>query len=194
MQDIEPYFRWRDQYIASEDKRSPFYGRNYSEMYYSNAIYNYYIHPQWDDMDSETLYLKIIFVDYIERLAIIEFIGEWNDAIQNDIMYLKRRVIEKLMDHEIRYFILIMDNVLNFHGSDDCYYEEWNEEISDEGGWIAMLGIMDHVEDELKSTGLHHYIHFGPEYNDIEWRRLEPNSLLYAVQHIIQRQSKRLRY
>jgi len=47
MQDIEPYYRWRDLYIADEDELSPFYGREYSEFEYTNTIYNYYIHPQW---------------------------------------------------------------------------------------------------------------------------------------------------
>ncbi len=44
-------------------------------------------------MGSETLYLKILFVDYDERYAIIELIGEWNDAINNDIMLLKRDIV-----------------------------------------------------------------------------------------------------
>ncbi|MBK7182072.1 MAG: hypothetical protein IPH89_03595 [Bacteroidetes bacterium] len=47
MQDIEPYYNWRHHYIASEDERSPFYEREYSEFEYTNAIYNYLIHPQW---------------------------------------------------------------------------------------------------------------------------------------------------
>lgn len=193
MQDIEPYFKWRDQYVASEDKYSPFYGRHYNEFQYSNTIYNFYIHPQWDTIESETLYLKILFVDYREQFAVIELIGEWNDAIQNDVMYLKRQVIEKLMTHDINHFILILDNVLNFHGSDDCYYEEWNEEISESGGWIVMLGVMDHIEDELKQTGLQHYVHFGDIFNDIEWRRLDPSNLYLAVDQAMHRQTKRLR-
>ena len=86
MQDIEPYYRWRDLYIADEDELSPFYGREYSEFEYTNTIYNYYIHPQWDDFGSSTLYLKVLFVDYEIGYAIIEMIGEWNDAINNDIM------------------------------------------------------------------------------------------------------------
>ncbi|MEP7266923.1 MAG: hypothetical protein ABI844_04795 [Saprospiraceae bacterium] len=193
MQDIEPYFRWRDQYISSEDSRSPFYKVRYSEMYYTHQIYNYYIHPQWDDMDSETLYLKILYVDYVERYAIIEFIGEWNDAIQNDIMYLKRKVIEKLTGQNIIYFVLIMDNVLNFHSSDDCYYEEWYEEISDEGGWITMLGVSEHVEDEMASAGLQYYINFDEDFNDIEWRKMEPGGLIHVVNKTIHNQMKRLR-
>ena len=64
MQDIEPYYQWRELYIASEDELSPFHGVVYSEFEFSNTVYNYFIHPQWDDFGSNTLYLKIIFVDY----------------------------------------------------------------------------------------------------------------------------------
>lgn len=194
MQDIEPFFRWRDQYISSEDPHSPFYKAKYSEMYYTHAIYNYLIHPQWDDIDAETLFLKIIFVDYNDRFAIIEFIGEWNDAIQNDIMFVKRKVIEKLLNHGIIYFVLILDNVLNFHGSDDCYYEEWYEEVSDEGGWITMLGVQTHLEDEMVSTGLQHFVHFGDELNDIEWRKMDPGGIIHKINQTLGRQLKRLKY
>ena len=45
---------------------------------------------QWDDFGSSTLYIKILFADYDGGFAIIELIGEWNDAINNDIMLLKR--------------------------------------------------------------------------------------------------------
>ncbi len=193
MQDIEPYFKWRDQYVASDDTRSPYYGQQYSEFHYSHAIYNYYIHPQWDDMDSETLYLKILLVDYLEGFAIIEFIGEWNDAIQNDIMYLKRKVIEKMQKHGIFRFVLIMDNVLNFHSSDDCYYEEWHEDVIEEGGWVAMIGVMDHMQEELKQSGIQYYVQFGEELNNIDWRRLEPATIIQAIENVIHTQKKRLR-
>jgi len=193
MQDIEPFFKWRDQYVAAEDPQSPFFKRQYSEFEFTHTIYNYYIHPQWDDIDSNTLYLKILFADYSERFAIIELIGEWNDAIQNDIMYLKRNVIEKLIQEGIIYYILILDNVYNFHSSDDCYYEEWLDDLSEEGGWITMLGVMEHLEEEMVSVGLQYYVHFGKQYNTIEWRRLDPMVLFAAVEKSMQRESKRLR-
>ena len=79
MHDIEPYYRWRDDYIAAEDERSPFFETEYSEFEFDKMIYNYYIHPQWDCFGSQTLYIKILFVDYDRQYAIIEFIGEWND-------------------------------------------------------------------------------------------------------------------
>ena len=57
MHDIEPYYSWRHLYIASEDHDSPFYRREYSEFEFTHAIYNYLIHPQWDEIGSSTLYL-----------------------------------------------------------------------------------------------------------------------------------------
>lgn len=73
------------------------------------------IHPQWDHFGSNTLYIKILFVDYAEGFCIIELIGEWNDALYNDIMQLKREVLEILMDCRINRFVIIGENVMNFH-------------------------------------------------------------------------------
>jgi len=81
MHTVEPFYEWRDYYIASEDSNSPFFENTYSEFEFSNSIYNFYIHPQWDSIDSPTLFLKILFADYNDGFAIIELIGEWNDAI-----------------------------------------------------------------------------------------------------------------
>ena len=67
MHTLEPYYAWRNHYIASNDARSPFHERQYSEFEYSTKIYNYYIHPQWDSFQSQTLFCKILFADYDER-------------------------------------------------------------------------------------------------------------------------------
>jgi hypothetical protein len=48
MHEIEPYFQWRHLYIADEDPKSIFFGQTYSEFEFSQTVYNYYIHPQWD--------------------------------------------------------------------------------------------------------------------------------------------------
>lgn len=173
MHTLEPHYKWRLEYIASEDKHSPFYGRIYSEFEFSTKIYNYYIHPQWDDFGSETLYVKILYVNYFDNYAILELIGEWNDCLHNDIMLLKQGVIDRLQEHGISKFILITENVLNFHGSDDCYYEEWYEDIADDEGWVCLVGVLDHVVDEMEEYGLQHYINFGPDYN-INWRPQKP--------------------
>jgi hypothetical protein len=34
MHDIEPFYLWQPLYQSNEDKRSPFYGRTYSEIYF----------------------------------------------------------------------------------------------------------------------------------------------------------------
>ena len=107
MHEIEPFYNWRHLYVSEEDERSPFYGRIYSEFEYTQTIYNYYIHPQWDDFGSRTLYLKVLLADYDEQYVIIELFGEWNDAIENDIMNLKREVTDKFFEAGITKFILI---------------------------------------------------------------------------------------
>ena len=94
MHDIEPFYNWRHIYSSEEDERSPFYGRVYSEFEFTQTIYNYYIHPQWDDFGSRTMYCKVLMADYEEQYIVLELIGEWNDAIENDIMTLKRDVID----------------------------------------------------------------------------------------------------
>ena len=104
MHDLEPHFAWLNQYSAADDQRSPFYQREYSEFYFDKTVYNYLIHPQWDQFGSNTLYIKILFADYQDKFAIIEMIGEWNDALYNDIMTLKREVLELMMAEGINKF------------------------------------------------------------------------------------------
>lgn len=177
---------WRDYYIASEDEKSPFFGREYSEFEFSNAIYNYVIHPQWDEMGSSTLYTKILYADYDLRFAVIELIGEWNDCVTNDIMYLKRNVIDPLQKEGINQFVIICENVLNFHGDEDYYYEEWWDDIIEDDGWIVLLNLLFHVETEMYNTRLDSYMHFGEEFNDFNWRQLLPQILHYKINLMLQ--------
>ncbi|MFN4082898.1 MAG: hypothetical protein ACK4K9_04645 [Bacteroidia bacterium] len=185
MQELEPFYRWRDIYQSENDRLSPFYKREYSEFEYSNKVYNYFIHPQWDEFGSSTLYLKILYVDYNKQFAIIELIGEWNDAINNDIMWLKREVVEHLLDNKINKFILIGENVLNFHSSDDSYYEEWFQDVDD--GWIAALNFQTHVLNEFRSSNIDYYLNFGGELDEINWRKFNPMQLYSKVNRILSR-------
>jgi hypothetical protein len=189
MHELEPFYNWQHLYIASEDEDSPFYGAEYSEFTFTNTVYNYYIHPQWDDMGSETMYLKILFVDYDEKYAIIELIGEWNDAINNDIMLLKRDIIDELVYHGINKYIIIGENVLNFHHSDDSYYEEWFEDVQENDGWIAFINFREHILKEFKVANLDYYFITGGELNDFEWRKFSPGQVFGNISKII---SKRL--
>ena len=183
MQDIEPYYSWSHLYTAAEDELSPFYGRVYSEFEYSNTIYNYYIHPQWDDFGSSTLYVKVLFVDYEVGYSIIEMIGEWNDAINNDIMTIKRDLIDLMIQHGIDKYILIGENVLNFHASDDCYYQEWFDDT--EEGWIVALNFRDYIKDEFNKNSIDYYLVFGGELDEMLWRIHSPNELYERIVEII---------
>lgn len=185
MHTIEPFYNWIEQYSAAEDPRSPLYGAENNLMAYTHNIYGYYIHPQWDDMDSETLFLKILFADYDLGYCIIEFIGEWNDTLHNDIMQLKRNIIDPLLQEGIKQFILIGENVFNFHGSDDSYYEEWFEDV--EEGWITAICFPDFVLNEMKNYNLDYYINFGGTLENINWRTLEPQVLYHRIDSVIQK-------
>ena len=194
MHDIEPYYKWEQKYSSSEDKDSPFYGREYNEFAYTQKIYNYYIHPQWDSFGSETLYGKLLFADYDEQYAILELIGEWNDCLHNDVMFLKRNVIDPMIKKGITKFAIVMENVLNFHGDDDCYYEEWYDDVKDEGGWICLINQHEHVRHEMETTGLQYYLSLGGEYNCISWRNKEPHFLILQLETLLSIQVKQLRY
>jgi hypothetical protein len=185
MHDLEPYYNWRSHYVAAEDKRSPFYQREYSEFTFTDAIYDHYIHPQWDNIGSPTLFIKILFADYDEGFAIIEVFGEWNDLLHNDIMTLKREIVEDLMHEGVSKFILIGENVLNFHASDDCYYEEWFDEVEDENGWIAMLNFREHVVQDLTEASIDSYFVMGGQLEEFAWRTYRPLQLFQKVKSYV---------
>ncbi len=184
MHNIEPFYNWRHLYTAEEDKRSPFYGRIYSEFEFSQTVYNYYIHPQWDEFGSRTLYMKIIYVEYELSFAVIELIGEWNDAIENDIMILKRDVIDKMEEEGITKFILIAENVLNFHSGDKDYYEEWFDETNEKNGWVVALNMPEATQHDFRKRKLNYYI----ELMEIPgWRVFKPEHLFARINEELSR-------
>ncbi len=183
MQDIEPYFNWRHLYTSEDDKFSPFFKRSYSEFEYSQTVYNYYIHPQWDEFGSRTLYMKVLFVDYELSYAIIELMGEWNDAIENDIMTLRREIMDHLFAHRITKFILIAENVLNFHSSDDSYYEDWKDQLSDDNGWVVILNMPEQSKYDFKKARLLNYISL---LELPQWRTLKPEFIFSEIDREMQ--------
>ena len=178
MHNLEPFYNWRHIYVSEEDQKSPFFGREYSEFEFTHTVYNYYIHPQWDDFGSRTLYLKVLLADYEEKYAIIELMGEWNDAVENDIMELKREVLEKFMYERINKFILIGENVLNFHSSDSEYYKELYEETMEENGWVVCLDMPEQSQYDFRRAHLDRYI----ELIELEnWRTYKPFHLFKKI-------------
>ncbi len=187
MHTIEPYYKRRGLYVASEDPLSPFFEREYSEFEFTEKLYNHFIHPQWDNFGSQTLFSKILFADYAEGFAIIELLGEWNDLLYNDIMTFKRELAEPLMTQGISKFVLIGENILNFHHSDDCYYDEWFEEVNDQDGWISLLNLRTHVIEDFSRAGIDRFFVLGGKLNQLNWRTLHPVQVFQQIDQLVMR-------
>lgn len=179
MHQIEPFYLWRDIYSSDQDPDSLNYKQEYSEFHYTNKVYNYLLHPQWDTFGSDTLFYKLLYADYEQEFCIIELIGEWNDAINNDIMLFKTELIDHLVDLGIQNFAIIAENVLNFHAIADDYYQAWKEDI--EGG-IYIINALPHVLDEMNDYRLHYYLTYGGRLNEIDWRLIKPDTLLELLE------------
>ena len=109
-------------------------------------------------------------------------IGEWNDAIENDIMTLKRDVIDAMMLEGINKFILITENVLNFHSGDKDYYQEWQEENTENGGWAIALNMSEPAQYDFRRKKLNNYI----ELIDLpDWRIYKPYHLFKKINDIV---------
>lgn len=185
MHTLEPYHGWSKYYQTHLDPESPYYGKEYHYELYTDTIYGYYIDPAWDYIGSETLYIKLLWIDYDRGAAIMELIGEWNDALHNDVMHLKRNIVDHFSPLGINRFILLGEHVFNFHGSDDSYYEEWSDEV--EEGWIAAVAFHEHVLQEWSQYGIDQYVVSGGTLQIDDWRTKKPHVLLEQVEHLVRR-------
>jgi len=79
---------------------------------------------------------------------------------------------------------LIGENVLNFHASDDEYYQEWFEDVS-EDGWIAAINFRQHVLDEMQRANIDYYLLFGGELNELNWRIFRPQQLALKIDNVV---------
>ena len=100
-------------------------------------------------------------------------------------MYLKRNVADHLSLNGIDKYILIGENVYNFHGSDDCYYEEWFDDVDE--GWIAAINFRDFIFEEWKKYAIDSYINFVGNLNIANWRAMTPLAFCERVKSIISR-------
>jgi len=90
-----------------------------------------------------------------------------------------------LVAEGITKYILIGENIMNFHGSDDEYYAEWFEEIED--GWIAAVNFREHVLEEWKKFNLDYYINFGGTLEVLNWRTMSPQMFCKSVEGLIKK-------
>ena len=93
-------------------------------------------------------------------------------------MQLKRSVIDLMQAKGISKFILITENVLNFDSSDTDYYEEWNEEIADAGGWIVAVNMPEQTRYDFTRSRITRYVHL---IDRPQWRTFQPGDFFQAV-------------
>jgi hypothetical protein len=93
-------------------------------------------------------------------------------------MQLKRSIIDPLIDKGIYKFILISENVMNFHSSDDAYYEEWYDDIKDEGGWIAAIDMPQQTQYDFTRSHIDKYVKLFEHPN---WRTFQPQHLFHLI-------------
>ena len=85
-------------------------------------------------------------------------LGEWNDAIENDIMELKREVADKFMEEGILNLYWLPKTYSTFHSGDKDYYQEWFEEVTDESGWIVSLNMPQATQHDFKKAKINYYV------------------------------------
>ncbi len=179
MHTIEPFYNWQYLYNATDDAQSIYYGKVHSEFTFSKTIYNYYVHPQWDYIGSETLYIKVLCTDYEDGYTIIETIGEWNDAIADDSMIIKRKLVDPLIEQGITKFIFITENLLNYYNGDDAYYEEWYDDIKDDGGYIVWLNLNEASMHDFVRGKIKRYVLLKELVN---WRTFKPQQVIEKLE------------
>jgi len=177
---VEPFYGWEKYYISHLDERSPYYGVEYNQLYYDRQVYQYLAHPQWDEVGSESLLVKILFADYDQGLAIIELFGVWNDLLLNDFRLLLEACLEPLYHEGVSRFVLVMENVLNVYPGSDEYYEAFEEDL--EEGWVCMLRAREHVKKEFEKNDLDQYFFWSDQLDAIPWRKQKPHRLVELIE------------
>ena len=68
--------------------------------------------------------------------------------------------------------------MLNFHSSDDSYYEEWREQLEDTGGWVVIIDMPAQSQYDFKQARLTNYV----ELVDFpQWRTLKPDIIYQQI-------------
>lgn len=179
MFDVEPFYGWHHLYISEEDENSPFYGMVYNAFEFDRYIYTFPAHPLWDTIDSESLLIKVLFVDYSGGYAIIELIGEWNDLFENDFKLFTENCLLAFTAAGIDKFILICENVFNIYLENDEYYNAFQDEIPD--GWIALIRARDAVLEEITRYGLSGVFYWTKELDLMSWRKMKPDDIFEKI-------------
>lgn len=185
---IQPFYHWREYYDPELDRKSPFHYPRYQDTMQFSVSYNQVIHPEWEDIGSEGLFMKVLFADYYEGCAILEGMGDWNDCTDIDIKSILENLIHPLFQEGVSRFLLIGENILNFHGDYPDYYEEIRDLLEDDGGYFMLLNLRQHVIEEMKSHEVNHFTWMGEQMQLVNWRTMQPLHVVAAAEEKITKQ------
>jgi hypothetical protein len=180
-EDIEPYFGWLHLYSHEQDEHSPFHDVEHNLFEYDRHIYTFNAHPLWDTIDSESLLVKILYVDYHTGFAIIELLGEWNDLFDNDFRLLIENCLQYLTDFEVYRFIFICENVFNIYLQDDDYYQAFYEDLIENEGWMCLLKARPMVIEEFERYNIGRFFYWNAQHDELKWRKLHPLQLYQTI-------------
>ena len=99
-------------------------------------------------------------------------------------MELKREVTDVFFKEGITKFILITENVLNFHSGDKDYYQEWFEEVTDENGWVVIVNMPEQTQYDFRRASLQRYLELMQIDN---WRTYKPFHLFKKIDEQMQK-------
>lgn len=182
---IEPFYGWLHLYNHEGDEYSPFHEVVHNLFYYDRQIYTFNAHPCWDTIESESLLLKILYADYGQGFAILEFLGEWNDLFDNDFKLLSERCLRFLLEAGINKFIFIVENVFNAYLQQEDYYHDFTDELAD--GWMCLLRPRPNVVEEFERYNIGPYFFWSEALDELRWRKLKPWELFEVVERTMHR-------
>ncbi|RMG67819.1 MAG: hypothetical protein D6722_12605 [Bacteroidetes bacterium] len=185
LRDIEPFYGWLHFYSHDRDPYSPFHEVEHNLFQYDRSINAIPAHPLWDDIASESLLVKILYVHYGQGYAIIELFGEWNDLYDNDFKLLSENCLTYLVDRGVDKFILICENVFHAYLDADDYYQAMWEEL--DHGWICALRLREEVREEMTQYGIDAYFYWNDTLDELRWRQVRPQELYALVSDCIDR-------
>ncbi len=72
--------------------------------------------------------------------------------------------------------------MLNFHSSDDSYYEDWREQVEDATGWVVILNMPAQSQYDFVQARLNKYIEL---VDFAQWRTLKPELVFQQLDDLM---------
>ncbi|MEO6819225.1 MAG: hypothetical protein ABI266_05565, partial [Ginsengibacter sp.] len=70
------------------------------------------------------------------------------------------------------------------HSSDDSYYEEWYEDVKENGGWIVFMNMPEATQHDFINSRLNNYVEL---INFVQWRTMKPELLFNQIDNLLLR-------